>query len=504
MPPTTSALYGEKAISSAKPANFSLRFDLKHVLMAAFGGPTLVGVGCVYFVGWEHPFPVLTLYGLSLLVSYLSVSRWLLRQFHTAAQSTSRIAGGEHQHRLSKPGNLEFDQLADSINDLASQLTDRLHQTELEGNQTRSLLDSLPEPVLAYNVNNELTYLNPAARHTLRLENQETIGRQLAASWQGLVAALGGKKSAAAETHEDPSQKLLRLAVQLPDGAGEVRLGARRVYWVTVIPYREGDRQGRVLVLRDLTDLRRLEEVRTLFLGAVSHELRTPLTIIKGFAVTLSDHPSVVEDPSLSKHLLRIDQEADRLTRLVNDLLDLTRLQSQRLSIEMQSVEPESLIEETLGLLQPLAERQNVRLQQSHTVSGGNSMLRADRDRLKQVLINLVDNAIKFSPGDSFVRVRSVLSETEWVLTVEDNGPGVSPEELLHLFEHFFRGRQTRKVTGSGLGLAIVKEIVELHCGTITADCDSATASRLDKTRSGEEIATGLRVTVRIPVTQPS
>lgn len=468
--------------------------------MAAFGGPTILGALCLYSIGDKHPWLALGLYSSGLVGSYMSVSRWLLGRLKTASQSTSRIAAGDYEHRIPKLGALELDRLADNINDLAAQMTERLEQTEQEGNQTRSLLDSIPEPVLAYNTEDELTYLNPAARHTLRVENQEAIGRQLAASWHGLMANREGQAPPAFSA-EDPAKKLFRLASSLPEGNGEIRLGQKRVYWVTVIPYRESERKGKVLVLRDLTDLRRLEEVRTLFLGAVSHELRTPLTIIKGFAVTLNDHPAVTGDASLAKPLERIDQEADRLTRLVNDLLDLTRLQSQRLSIELQAVDPGPLIEETLALLLPLAERNDVQIQHQHQIAGNLVTVKADRDRLKQVLINLVDNAIKFSPGQSYVRVRSLLEDSVWTLVVEDSGPGVPANELQHLFEHFFRGRQIRKVTGSGLGLAIVKEIVELHGGQISAECDGYRPDPQEARPEGS--VSGLRVIVRIP-TNPS
>ena len=487
MPPTTSALYGEKGTSSG-PINLpTTPRDLKQTLVLGFLLPTL-GAGWLIFLADSQPLWLRVFVYCGLIsLSYFLLRRWLMDELELMTKGTSRIAEGDFKHRLIPSPMREFRRLAHSINHMAAQLTERLQQIEQEGNQTRSLLESLPDPVLAFNLDGELTYLNPAARHTLRLENQEAIGRHLAASWEGLITPGGAPR----EIHlpqADPGQKLLNMAQALADrGGGEVRLGAQRIYRATIIPYREAESKGQVLVLRDMTDLRRLEEVRTLFLGAVSHELRTPLTIIKGFAVTLQDHPAALEDPSLQKPLTRIDQESDRLTRLVNDLLDLTRLQSQRISLELRQTEPEAIIEETLGLLAPLADRQRILLQANLSQTG--QTLLADRDRLKQVLINLIDNAIKFSPDEGSVTVTSEFTERNWILTIQDQGPGVPAKELSHLFEHFFRGRQSRKVTGSGLGLAIVKEIVELHLGSIRAECKGPN--------------TGMTVRVRIPLDSP-
>ena len=489
MPPTTSALFGEKDTSSGPLRLSATPRDLKQTLLLGFVLPTL-GAGWLLFMAQSQPIWMrLTSYAGMVVFSYFLLSRWLIRELESMTRGTTRIADGDFKHRLTPSPMDEFRRLASGINHMAAQLTDRLEQTEQEGNTTRSLLDSLPDSVLAFNMEGELTYLNPAARHTLRLENQEAIGRHLAASWEGLMFPQPGSQPREIQLpQEDPGKKLLNMAQALADrGGGEVRLGAQRVYRVTIIPFREAERPGRVLVLRDMTDLRRLEEVRTLFLGSVSHELRTPLTIIKGFAVTLFDHPAALEDPTLLKPLHRIDQEADRLTRLVNDLLDLTRLQSQRISLDLRATQPGVVIEETLGLLQPLAERQNIRLEA--VIPEPARELLADRDRVKQILINLVDNAIKFSPDGGVVTVSSVFDERTWYLTIQDQGPGVPLAELVHLFEHFFRGRQSRKVTGSGLGLAIVKEIVELHLGTIRAESKGQNQ--------------GLTVRVQIPLDSP-
>jgi two-component system, OmpR family, phosphate regulon sensor histidine kinase PhoR len=370
-----------------------------------------------------------------------------------------------------------------AVHQLEVNFDQRLQQAEREKQQVRDLLSSLPDPVLHFSADHHLLYLNPAAEVALELHRKDLIGRSLAASWTDILKPPQQAEPAPIMAiFEKPGKALLQRVQQtLKEGNDTLKIGPERTYRSLIIPL-ETLEQEEVVLLRDITDLKRLEEVRQLFLSSISHELRTPLTIIKGFAVTLLDHPDVPKD--FLKPLQRMDKESDRLTRLVNDLLDLSQIQSQRLSLELAHFDAVDVLDETLAMLTPLAERQNIKLQIHTPEILRQHTLYADRDRLKQVIINLVDNAIKFTPAGGTVSVEATAHETWWELVIEDTGPGVPQEELPSLFEHFFRGKHNRKITGSGLGLAIVKEIVELHQGEVTAE--SLPGS-------------GLRVRVRLP-----
>ncbi|MBX3165860.1 MAG: PAS domain-containing protein [Candidatus Eremiobacteraeota bacterium] len=375
----------------------------------------------------------------------------------------------------------EVSALDRAIARLESRFDQRLQESEREKQQIRNLLSALPDPVLYYDREDRLLFLNPAAELALELHRQDLIGRSLAANWTDLLRPPESPRQQQPPvlSFEKPGKVLMEKVLEAQEsGQDTFEIGAKRTYRSQIIPMRS---QERVLVLRDITDLKRLEEVRQLFLSSISHELRTPLTIIKGFAVTLLDHPEIPDD--FCKPLQKVDREADRLTRLVNDLLDLSQIQSRRLSIEVMPFDARELLEETLSLMAPLAERRVVDLQ-----FNGDSQLPddlfGDRDRLKQVLINLLDNAIKFTPGGGKVSVSTVTTGTIWEINVTDTGPGVSESDLPNLFEHFFRGKHSRKFAGSGLGLAIVKEIVELHQGSVEAFCPANS---------------GLHVRVRLP-----
>lgn len=359
----------------------------------------------------------------------------------------------------------EVSALDSAVGRLEKRFDQRLQEAEREKQQIRDLLSALPDPVLLYDREDRLLFLNPAAEVALELHRQDLIGKSLAASWTNLLKPPAQPQPKQPVLNFAKPGKVLMEKVQEANDAGQdsFTIGSKRTYRSQLIPM-EGNQQ--LLVLRDITDLRRLEEVRQLFLGSISHELRTPLTIIKGFAITLLDHPDIPAD--FCKPLQKVDREADRLTRLVNDLIDLSQIQSRRLSLEIIPFDARELLDETVSLLAPLAERRVVDLQVL-CENTGEETIYADRDRIKQVLINLLDNAIKFTPGKGQVTVSSNVTELLWELNVTDTGPGVSEQDLPNLFEHFFRGKHSRKFAGSGLGLSIVKEIVELHQGTVEA-----------------------------------
>ncbi len=380
-----------------------------------------------------------TALGLALLGSVLAavvLAATLTRPLERIRQTAAHIAEGQLEERVQPSGTLELSQLGSTINHMAEQLSRQLGELLSERNKISSLLTSIPDGVVAVDAAGRMTYLNAAAEAALRLDRWE-------------------------------SQRLPEALALAPEAQTQELHLQDRIYRATVVPFRdEASQLGRLLLLRDITDVRRLEEMRNLFLSSVSHELRTPLTIIKGFAATLLEG---CEDESLKKPLARIDTEADRLTRLVQDLLELTRLRSLSLSMDLAPLVPEEVVEDVVELLRPQAERREVTL--SFQPEPKTRPLSLDRDRLKQVVINLVDNALKFTPGGGTVTVRTSLESGRWRLEVEDTGPGIPEEDLPLLFDHFFRSKDTRlrSIKGTGLGLAIVKEIAERHGGAVQA-----------------------------------
>jgi signal transduction histidine kinase len=213
-------------------------------------------------------------------------------------------------------------------------------------------------------------------------------------------------------------------------------------------------------------ELLELDQLRSAVLSNVSHELRTPLTGILGSAQNLRDGLAGGLTQAQQEYVQMIESDSGRLIRVVNELLEWGRLQAGHIQLQRAPVALYPLLDEVFMLLRPAAQQKSVKLE---LADGDASVhVEADADKLKQILINLLDNAVKFSRPDSSVQVRAEPAPTGLRILVEDHGPGVDAEDVPHLFERFFRGRSASTAPGSGLGLAIAKNLARLHGGDIT------------------------------------
>jgi signal transduction histidine kinase len=213
-------------------------------------------------------------------------------------------------------------------------------------------------------------------------------------------------------------------------------------------------------------ELGQLEEMKNEFISNISHELKTPLTSIKGFAVTAMD--VFEENRELYEYLNIIDGEADRLSHLVDELLDFSKMELGKIKLTFDEVDISCLIRETVAVLKPIAENNGVNL--ICEKNNDNLVVYGDKNRLKQVLVNLIDNAIKVCESGKSVKVVLEAKERA-IIKVEDEGHGISESEMKHIFDKFYRGKNSR-YSGTGLGLAIAKKIIEEHGGTITVESE--------------------------------
>jgi two-component system phosphate regulon sensor histidine kinase PhoR len=245
---------------------------------------------------------------------------------------------------------------------------------------------------------------------------------------------------------------------------------------VNAVPLRLGaDELGVVMVLHDLTELRRLEQVRTEFVANVSHELRTPLTAIQGYLETLLG--GALEDRAHARRFLEIvARHTERLGRLLNDLTDLSNIELGKVSLRIEATDLGEVVDSVIGIIRPRAQNGGVALE---TAFGPDVLpVKADRDRLAQILINLVDNAVKYTPAGGQVTVSAHAAPPGMVeITVRDTGVGIPAADLPRITERFYRvdKARSRELGGTGLGLAIVKHLVIVHGGELQI------ASELDK-----------------------
>jgi len=243
------------------------------------------------------------------------------------------------------------------------------------------------------------------------------------------------------------------------------------IYRINIVPIKGENQEieGALAIFHDITDARKFDRMRSEFVANVSHELRTPLTSIKGFVETLLD--GALEDKLLCRRFLSIiDSETDRLTRLIDDLLTLSAMESKEIKLNLQNVNLVESVKSVFNIMGPQAAEKKLRLELVYPP--GVTWVQADQDLVGQVLINLIDNAIKYSSDNGRVVVRISRVGRKTVVRVSDTGIGISKESLPRLFERFYRvdRARSRVLGGTGLGLAIVKHIVELHGGDVFVD----------------------------------
>jgi signal transduction histidine kinase len=355
------------------------------------------------------------------------------------------IAGGDLAVRpaLSAPG--EVGDLADALHRLSEQLAARLEALRQDEEMMTALVESLHQGIVAIAERGVVVRLNDHARRLLAVHASPPFEVDLLPRSPGLRRAIG---DALAGTATDPVELLL--------GGRTLLLSAR--------PLAQG---GAVLSLLDLTELRRLELVRRDFVANVSHELKTPITVVRGFAETLLDDQEPPPPAMQRQFLNSIHTNAVRMQRIVDDLLDLSRVESGRWEPHPAHVELAPLVEEVFATVGADAAARGLALDTDLAAP----QVHADPTALRQVLGNLVENAVRYTPSGR-VTVRSTHEAGGVRIAVIDTGVGIPAEHLPRVFERFYRvdPARSRAAGGTGLGLAIVKHLVEAHGGHVTAE----------------------------------
>jgi len=365
-----------------------------------------------------------------------------------------RISGGDLATRAPVDATAELGELGRTFNAMAGRLQETIQAISDERNRIEAIVAGMTDAVIATDRHDTIMLLNRAAQDLLRVTREAALGRS--------AAGVFGTRRLAAMLHEATAYGRV-TAEELPPGT----MGDR-VIEAHSAPVRNsaGEVTGAVAVLRDVTELRQTERLRRELTANVSHELRTPLTSIKGFAETLLDG-AMREEETARRFLSIINSETDRLVKLVDDLLDLSLLESKRVTLDPKPVDLGGLVTHTVDKLRPIAAHSQLTLVQS---APPGIVVFADADRLEQVLTNLVDNALKYTPPGGRVEVQVAAVNGEVEVVVNDTGKGIRPEDLPHVFERFYRSdrSRTRGSGGTGLGLAIAKHIVEAHGGRIS------------------------------------
>jgi two-component system phosphate regulon sensor histidine kinase PhoR len=397
--------------------------------------------------------------GAALLAALLSLvmARRLSRPLEEMKQGAERFAQGDLRVKVPVPPSDELASLAEALNYMAEQLDERIGTIIRQRQEQEAVLASMVEGVMAVDQRERLITLNQAGARLLGVDPETARERPI----PELVR------------HPDLQNFVTRALASTRQVDGEIILrddGRDRLLQVrgTTLRDLQGQAFGALIVMNDVTRLRRLEQARRDFVANVSHELKTPITSIKGFVETLLDGAMQEPDNALS-FLQIIAKHADRLNEIIDDLLSLSRIEQDSEQGKV-ALSPGSIKEVLQDAIQVCRERAAAKDIEIEFTCPDDLATQINAPLLLQAVVNLIDNAVKYSPAARPVQVEARPELGEVLVLVRDQGPGIAPEHLPRLFERFYRvdpGR-SRKVGGTGLGLAIVKHIAQSHGGYVT------------------------------------
>jgi len=399
----------------------------------------------------------------------LAVSLGMIRQVVGPVADIDRavdtIAQGNFHHRLYVPNRDELGQVAGNLNRMSQRIDARFNQLIASHERQATVLGGMIEGVIAVDRRERVLFANEAAGRLFDFRPSAIEGRPLLevvrnhSLEEAVSAALATRQPQRLETTQEIGDKM-SVAIQATPLPGEPSPGV-------------------VIVMHDTTELRRLESLRRDLVANVSHELKTPLSSIKAYAETLRD--GALDDRQASiKFVERIMEQSERLHHLILDMLSLARIESAQQVFEIVPVSVEEVVEECLANQRPAADAKQISLVAEPQQP--DCMVRADKEGLREILDNLVDNAIKYTSAGGRVTVRCrTTGDAKMVsIEVEDTGIGISAEELPRVFERFYRvdKARSREMGGTGLGLAIVKHLAQSFGGGVSAKSESGQGSR--------------------------
>ncbi|MBI4401388.1 MAG: HAMP domain-containing protein [Nitrospirae bacterium] len=424
-------------------------------------------------------------FGLAFVVSVaLSVllARGLTRPLSDMAAVARQLATGALGQRIHTTSRDEVGVLAATLNQMADQLEAKIREVSEDRAQLLAMLTSMVEGVMVLDCRGKVLQVNPALEQMFMVHGAEARGR---AHWEVI-------------RHHELNELAARVLETRQNCGGELTMAASGRTVRVEASVAGGQRENEacvVLVFRDITALRRLEKVRKDFVANVSHELRTPLTSIKGYVEALLD--GAKDDPQNAVRFLDIIlKQSDRLNLILEDLLQLSQIESGEILFKRDPVRLQAVVERTMASIKPLADKKNHSV--TVDVPGILPPVLGDEDRLVQVMTNLLDNAVKYTPPNGSIQIAGRMADDPDRGTVElsvtDTGLGIPEADRPRVFERFYRvdKARSRELGGTGLGLAIVKHIVEGHGGQVWVEGNLPVGSRfvvrLPAVRQSEQV----------------
>jgi two-component system phosphate regulon sensor histidine kinase PhoR len=426
---------------------------------------------------------------LSLGLSYV-VARNVTHSLGEMVSAAHRMARGEFREKIRTVSNDEVADLAAVLNQMATAIEETIQTLKDDRAKLVATLSSMQEGMLVLAPDGTVRLINQAMERMVGRRGTAVLGRTYL------------------EVIRQPrlNEFITEILTQGTAASTEITFGAapEQTFQVQASPLAQGigESPGLVLVFHNITELRRVEQVRKDFVANVSHEMRTPLTAIKGYIEALEDG-AFDDREQRDRFLETIRKQTDRLNLIITDLLLLAKIESGQVPIKQEPVALAGLIDRSIGLLKRLIDQKQHRVLVK--IPATLPPLLGDEERLGQVFSNLLDNAIKYTPEQGTITIRAELSKAEVgvggappagppptmvEVIVEDTGMGIPPQDLPRIFERFYRvdKARSRELGGTGLGLSIVKHLVEGHGGTVWAESQGK----------------GSRFVIRLPLAKPA
>ena len=394
----------------------------------------------------------------------LIISLTVTKPLREMTEVSQKISKGDFSKKLEFRSPDEIGQLALSLNQMSEDLENKIKIISEDRDKMEVVLSSVIEGIAAIDREGKIMLYNYAFEKIINFPRNKALGKF---HWE--IIRNNQLNKLLKETLQEGQTLTREIILFLPSEkifkASSAPLGGKSNIW------------GAVVVLNDITEIKRLERMRVEFVANVSHELRTPLTSIQGFIETLKD--GAINDPEKAQHFLKIiEDQSNRLNNLIEDLLHLSKIESQEILMNFQSVNLKELIDQVI-----LEFKEKIEDRKHHikvNIYPHLSRLKVDPEQIKTVMRNLLDNAIKYTPDKGEISISALEREKDIYIEIADNGMGISAEHLPRIFERFYRVNKdrSRKLGGTGLGLAIVKHIIQAHQGTIGVESKPGKGSK--------------------------
>ncbi|HZK37523.1 MAG TPA: ATP-binding protein [Clostridia bacterium] len=447
----------DNKLNSSKHMVFPIRGDDDHVTGAVYLKGNLEDI---YKTLQESQIIILRATFLALFITIILgyfIAKSITGPIKDVTVKAERMAQGDFEQVVEIRSDDEIGQLADMFNYLTAKLKTVLQEMSNEKQKMDTIIEYMADGLIAATKEGQIIHINSKALEMLGIDEEVCAVE----SFNQLF------------TSYDDQFKIEKFLEKEEDWTGNkiIDINNESILQASYAPFMDqnGDIEGIIILLQDVTEHQKLESMRKEFVANVSHELKTPLTTIKSYTETLLD--GIIDDRDLSVNFLQVvDSETERMARLVRDLLQLSGLDFQRSKWNKKAVDLKKIIEEIILKLDVSVKNKKQQIHLNlNDLKGNDTIIYADKDRMGQAILNLLGNSIKYTPEGGHIKIDICIREDKLILEIEDNGIGIPEKDLARIFERFYRvdKARARELGGTGLGLSIAKEIIEAHEGTI-------------------------------------